>query len=38
MHRVNTDGNLDYRRTNRGGLGVRAARLPDDRGQLVGAL
>ncbi len=38
VHRVNPDGNLDYRRTNRGGLGVRAARLPDDRGQLVGAL
>ncbi|MCV2392835.1 DNA gyrase subunit A [Actinotalea sp. M2MS4P-6] len=38
MHRVNPDGNLDYRRTNRGGLGVRAARLPDDRGSLVGAL
>ena len=38
MHRVNTDGNLDYRRTKRGGLGVRAARLPDDRGTLVGAL
>ncbi|MDO8106172.1 DNA gyrase subunit A [Isoptericola sp. b441] len=38
IHRVTSDGNLDYRRTNRGGLGVRAARLPDDRGQLVGAL
>ncbi len=38
MHRVNSDGNLEYRRTNRGGLGVRAARLPDDRGSLVGAL
>ncbi|MBO1751181.1 DNA gyrase subunit A [Actinotalea sp. BY-33] len=38
MHRVNADGNLDYRRTKRGGLGVRAARLPDDRGSLVGAL
>ncbi|WP_372592879.1 DNA gyrase subunit A [Actinotalea sp.] len=38
MHRVNSDGNLEYRRTNRGGLGVRAARLPDDRGGLVGAL
>ena len=38
MHRVNSDGNLDYRRTKRGGLGVRAARLPDDRGGLVGAL
>ena len=38
MHRVNADGNLEYRRTNRGGLGVRAARLPDDRGSLVGAL
>ncbi|HOU94844.1 MAG TPA: DNA gyrase C-terminal beta-propeller domain-containing protein, partial [Polyangiaceae bacterium] len=38
MHRVNSDGNLEYRRTNRGGLGVRAARLPDDRGVLVGAL
>ena len=38
MHRVNSDGNLDYRRTKRGGLGVRAARLPDDRGSLVGAL
>ena len=38
MHRVNHDGNLEYRRTNRGGLGVRAARLPDDRGVLVGAL
>ena len=38
VHRVNPDGNLDYRRTNRGGLGVRAARLPDDRGLLVGAL
>lgn len=37
MHRVNSDGNLDYRRTRRGGLGVRAARLPDDRGVLVGA-
>ena len=38
MHRVNGDGNLDYRRTNRGGLGVRAVRLPDDRGDLVGAV
>ena len=38
MHRVNSDGNLEYRRTNRGGLGVRAARLPDERGGLVGAL
>lgn len=38
MHRVNGDGNLDYRRTHRGGLGVRAVRLPDDRGNLVGAL
>ncbi|EYR63910.1 DNA gyrase subunit A [Actinotalea ferrariae CF5-4] len=38
MHRVGGDGNLDYRRTRRGGLGVRAARLPDDRGSLVGAL
>ncbi|MCU1432223.1 MAG: gyrase subunit [Actinotalea sp.] len=38
MHRTNGDGNLDYRRTKRGGLGVRAARLPDDRGSLVGAL
>ncbi len=38
IHRVTPDGNLDYRRTNRGGLGVRAARLPDDRGELVGAL
>jgi DNA gyrase subunit A len=38
MHRVNNDGNLDYRRTNRGGLGVRAVRLPDDRGNLVGAM
>ncbi|WP_374109443.1 DNA gyrase subunit A [Actinotalea sp. K2] len=38
MHRLNTDGNLEYRRTKRGGLGVRAARLPDDRGMLVGAL
>ncbi|KGM09378.1 DNA gyrase subunit A [Cellulomonas bogoriensis 69B4 = DSM 16987] len=38
MHRVNSDGNLDYRRTKRGGLGVRAARLPDGRGSLVGAL
>ncbi|WP_225752567.1 DNA gyrase subunit A [Actinotalea sp. Marseille-Q4924] len=38
MHRVNRDGNLEYRRTSRGGLGVRAARLPDDRGSLVGAL
>jgi DNA gyrase subunit A len=38
MHKLNSDGNLDYRRTNRGGLGVRAARLPDDRGELVGAL
>ncbi len=37
MHRVNRDGNLEYRRTNRGGLGVRAVRLPDDRGALVGA-
>ncbi|HWS58771.1 MAG TPA: DNA gyrase C-terminal beta-propeller domain-containing protein, partial [Actinotalea sp.] len=37
MHRV-INGNLEYRRTNRGGLGVRAARLPDDRGVLVGAL
>ena len=38
MHRTNSDGNLDYRRTNRGGLGVRAVRLPDDRGNLVGAM
>lgn len=38
MHRVNSDGNLEYRRTNRGTQGVRAARLPDDRGGLVGAL
>ncbi|MBC7290756.1 MAG: DNA gyrase subunit A [Actinotalea sp.] len=38
MHRVNRDGNLEYRRTSRGGLGVRAARLPDERGSLVGAL
>nr|WP_297423012.1 DNA gyrase subunit A [uncultured Actinotalea sp.] len=38
IHRVTGDGNLDYRRTNRGGLGVRAVRLPGDRGQLVGAL
>ncbi|MBX9243452.1 DNA gyrase subunit A [Actinotalea ferrariae] len=38
MHRVNSDGNLEYRRTKRGGLGVRAARLPDDRGVLVGAM
>ena len=38
MHRVNNDGHLDYRRTHRGGLGVRAVRLPDDRGNLVGAL
>jgi DNA gyrase subunit A len=38
MHRVNGDGNLEYRRTRRGGLGVRAARLPDDRGILVGAM
>ncbi len=37
MHRVNRDGNLEYRRTNRGGLGVRAVRLPDERGALVGA-
>nr|WP_223148041.1 MULTISPECIES: DNA gyrase subunit A [unclassified Actinotalea] len=38
MHRVNRDGNLEYRRTNRGTQGVRAARLPDDRGKLVGAI
>ncbi|MDT0165187.1 DNA gyrase subunit A [Actinotalea sp. AC32] len=38
IHRVTTAGNLDYRRTRRGGKGVRAARLPDDRGSLVGAL
>src|SRR5690606_32578591 len=38
VHRVNNDGNLDYRRTHRGGLGVRAARLDDERGSLVGAL
>ena len=38
MHRVNTDGNLEYRRTHRGGLGVQAVRLPDDRGNLVGAM
>ena len=38
MHRTTGDGHLDYRRTNRGGLGVRAVRLPDDRGNLVGAL
>lgn len=38
MHRTHSDGNLDYRRTNRGGLGVRAVRLPDDRGNLVGAM
>ena len=38
MHRVNPDGHLDYRRTQRGGLGVRAVRLPDDRGNLVGAM
>lgn len=38
MHKVNSDGNLEYRRTKRGGLGVRAARLPDERGGLVGAM
>lgn len=38
IHRVTGDGNLDYRRTNRGGLGVRAVRLPGERGQLVGAI
>ena len=38
MHRINADGNLEYRRTHRGGLGVRAVRLPDDRGNLVGAM
>ena len=38
MHRVTPDGNLDYRITRRGGLGVRAARLPDERGSLVGAM
>lgn len=38
MHRVNRDGNLEYRRTNRASQGVRAARLPDDRGKLVGAI
>jgi DNA gyrase subunit A len=38
MHRLNPDGNLDYRRTHRGGLGVRAVRLPDERGLLVGAM
>jgi DNA gyrase subunit A len=38
MHRLNADGNLDYRRTHRGGLGVRAVRLPDERGLLVGAM
>ena len=38
MHRVNRDGNLEYRRTNRGTQGVRAARLPDERGSLVGAV
>ena len=38
MHRVTPEGNLDYRITRRGGLGVRAARLPDDRGSLVGAM
>jgi DNA gyrase subunit A len=37
VHRVNRDGNLDYRRTNRGTKGVRAVRLPDGRGNLVGA-
>jgi DNA gyrase subunit A len=38
MHHTHGDGNLDYRRTNRGGLGVRAVKLPDDRGSLVGAM
>ena len=38
MHRVNRDGNLEYRRTNRGTQGVRAAKLPDERGALVGAI
>ncbi|HYD09721.1 MAG TPA: DNA gyrase subunit A [Acidimicrobiales bacterium] len=37
MHRVNAQGHLDYRRTNRGTKGVRAVRLPDGRGNLVGA-
>jgi len=37
MHRVNAQGHLDYRRTNRGTKGVRAVRLPDRRGNLVGA-
>ena len=37
MHRVNAQGHLDYRRTSRGTKGVRAVRLPDNRGDLVGA-
>ena len=37
MHRVNPQGHLDYRRTSRGTKGVRAVRLPDNRGSLVGA-
>jgi len=38
MHRVNSSGHLDYRRTSRGTKGVRAVRLPDGRGDLVGAI
>ena len=35
---MNSAGNLDYRVTGRGGLGVRVAKLPDERGSLVGAV
>ena len=38
LHKVNNAGNLDYRVTGRGGLGVRVAKLPDERGGLVGAV
>ena len=38
LHKVNSAGNLDYRITGRGGLGVRVAKLPDERGTLVGAV
>jgi len=38
LHKVNSAGNLDYRVTGRGGLGVRVAKLPDERGSLVGAV